>query len=80
MAVRAKFRVAQTTQFPRNDHGNRTLLVELRAINGPEGSENADWSKYTPAGEIKLTITNPEASAQFEAGDYWYLTFTKAES
>lgn len=40
---------------------------------------NKDWSKYTPQGELKMTITNPGAIEQFELGKEYYLDFTPAE-
>ncbi|MBO9108753.1 hypothetical protein J5288_08560 [Agrobacterium sp. S2/73] len=42
----------------------------------PEG--NGDWSKWTPSGELSMTITNPAAIEQFEIGAVYSLTFDKA--
>jgi hypothetical protein len=39
---------------------------------------NGDWSKWTPSGELSITITNPAAIAQFELGEVYELTFEKA--
>lgn len=44
----------------------------------PGGDEmNKDWSKYTPCGEIKLTITNPAAIEEFDIGGVYKTTFEK---
>jgi len=42
----------------------------------PEG--NGDWSKWTPSGDLSITITNPDAIEQFEIGEVYRLTFDKA--
>lgn len=40
---------------------------------------NKDWSKYTPNGELKLTITNPAAIDEFSPGDVFEITMRKLE-
>ena len=52
-------------------------VVKLRAVysNDP-GSPNYSWSKATPAGELTMTITNPDAYAQFEVGKVCRLEFS----
>ena len=42
----------------------------------PEG--NGDWSKWTPSGDLSITITNPSAIKQFEIGEVYLLTFERA--
>ena len=44
----------------------------------PEG--NGDWSKYTPQGDLTMTVTNPAAIEQFEVGGVYRLTFEKASA
>ena len=71
--VKAKFRVNSIT-IRENLHE-----VELGAVYGKDGSDNAEWSKYTPSGTIKMSITNPEAYNQFEIGREYFITFTEAK-
>lgn len=47
--------------------------VELVPVNG---KGNEDWSRWTPSGSLKLTITNPEAVKQFEVGKDYFVDFT----
>jgi len=49
------------------------------AVYGTDGSGNADWSKWTPNGSLKMTINNPECFDKFEVGKEYYLDFTAAE-
>jgi hypothetical protein len=62
--VRAKFRCEQ------KDGEN----VLFRAC--IEGEENKEWSRWTPAGTIQMTINNPTALAAFEVGKDYFLDFT----
>lgn len=67
MTVRAKF----------NCTGKSGESVTFLAATSGPGNES--WSKYTPAGQIQMQITNPEALAQFEAGKSYFLDFTPAD-
>lgn len=70
--VRAKFRVDAVKPW-----GEDSFVVELSAVT--DGSEeNRSFWKYTPAGDIQMTIDNPEAVKQFEPGREFYVDFTPA--
>ncbi len=43
-----------------------------------DSPENKTWSKYTPAGQVNLTINNPECHGKFEAGKGYFADFTPA--
>ena len=48
---------------------------------GPNGeSENNTYARYTPSGEIKLSITNPNLHGQFTPGQEFYVDFTLAST
>lgn len=53
--------------------------VILHAVYG-NGEENKEWSKYTPAGNIDLTVTTESAANFFEIGAEYYLEFKPAKS
>lgn len=73
MSVRAKFFVESVK--PYNDEAT---TVRLRAVtSGSE--ENKSFWKYTPSGEIQMTISNPAAVAQFVEGQEYYIDFTPSE-
>lgn len=79
MKVRAKFWVKSVTHHhnghPGADQSGEVVLAPVYA--GLDGNPaNADWSKYTPQGEIKMTITNPGAFAAFAPGEKFYVDFT----
>ena len=61
MTVRAKFFINSVELFS-SPPGSGT--VKLVASNTKEG-DNKDWSQWTPAGSIQMTVTNPEAFKVF---------------
>ncbi|KQZ19373.1 hypothetical protein ASD50_07775 [Mesorhizobium sp. Root552] len=82
MTVRAMFYVKQINHHTTADEKSVNVEVKMGAAFGgylkglAEG--NGDWSKWTPSGELSITITNPAAIAQFELGEVYELTFEKA--
>ena len=79
MSVIAKFKMESMVI-----NGDDTRSLTLRAVVGykPDGSridENESWSKWTPSGEIRMTISNPEAYEQFEPNANYFITFKKEQ-
>lgn len=68
--VKAKFIVTSVTSF------KDQAKVALTAVTS--GGGNEDWSKYTPAGAIEMTITNMDAAARFKPGVSYHVTFVEA--
>ena len=77
MNVRAKFFVTSVNHVgtPGSDP---YAIVSLAPVFGGygDGQVNETWAKYTPSGEIKMTITNPEAIAAFDVGRAYFVDFT----
>lgn len=91
MATIAKFmcteRVESTMSSPyatdaAREPGPSQVVVKLeacqRASEGPDG-DNVEWSKYTPVGDLTMTITNPDAFSQFVVGQDYFLEIRKAQ-
>lgn len=83
MTVQAKVRCNANT--PPQWGGQAEPSTDTRVVrfapvydDNPE-SPNHEWSKYTPAGYIELTITNPAAFERFEAGKTYLLTFEESD-
>jgi len=82
MAVRAKCRVTGRHEYHgvTKDGGVTQVDVTLQPVYGDgEDGENKDWSKWTPSGELRLTITNPDAYEQFKLGKAYFVDFTAAD-
>lgn len=61
MAVKARFWITAVTK-----HGNSdSMLVRLTPTVRPT-NDNIAWSKYTPSGELTMTITTEGAQQWFE--------------
>lgn len=84
--MRAKFQLGTVTQNigPSGDIQSVQIgafPVTGNAPFGPNGeSEDNTYARYSPSGELKLTITNPELFGKFKPGQKFYLNFTEAES
>lgn len=78
MNVRARFYVTKTTNHAHNPDQTE---VELRPVVRPT-DDNIEWSKFTPSGEIKMTVTAPGAVEWFRdhLGKDVAITFAEVES
>jgi len=72
--VRAKFRCESLTDF------GMTKEVRLSAVcnDADPDSENSSFNRYTPSGELRMSIDNDAASIQFVPGKEYYLDFSEA--
>ena len=71
--VKAKFKCNSITD---NGYGKQ---AQLSAVCGNQG-ENADFTRATPSGELKISISNDVPAANFfEPQKDYYLYFEKAE-
>lgn len=70
--VRAKFRVSSVEDF------GVSRTINMKAVSpGPgEIGENERYHRYTPFGELKITVDNPAAAVQFMPEEEFYLDFT----
>lgn len=72
MAVRAKFRVSSVTMFGTSREAQR--LYTFHAVHDNSTPENERFTRYTPSGELKMTVDNPDV--EFVPGQEFYLDFT----
>ena len=78
--VRAKFFVEsiQHSDIPGTEQYASIMMRPVFGTYG-DGEVNKTWSKYTPSGQLQITITNPSAIDAFEKGKAYYLDFTPAD-
>lgn len=77
--MRAKMRITSITQ-----HENCEVLTfnaVAKSTSYPEDGIDEDntYAKFSPSGELKLTVANPALIGKFKPGEKYYLDFTKAE-
>jgi hypothetical protein len=76
--MRAKVRVTNIESF----QGCENLTFQPVGANSypADGkNEDNDFARWTPSGEIKLSVTNPDLHGKFEVGKTFYVDFTPAE-
>lgn len=71
MSVRAKFFVTNVTPAA----GATAAVVQMGAV--CRGVENAMWASATPSASLSMTVKNDLATAQFEQGAEYEVTFRK---
>lgn len=79
MSVLAKFTCTQVINPPA---GEESHVIRLQPVIGYDeygNSENTDFWKYTPAGNIELYTCNEQAAKQFEEGKEYYVTFEEVK-
>ena len=75
-ALRCKLRVNSVKHLV-DSHGDTTAEeIELNAVYGDAGTENAQWSKYTPSASFKMHISNPNAFGVLKVGGEYYVDIT----
>jgi hypothetical protein len=76
--MRAKMKVSKVEQY---EGGEILHFTAVGSNNYPEDgvSEDNTFAKYTPCGEMKLTVSNPALHGKIKPGEKYYLDFTKAE-
>jgi len=69
MKVRAKMKAYSVDRLQSGDPNEKSAEIRLMPVYDDGDPENATWSKYTPSGEVRLFITNPDAIEAFEPGN-----------
>lgn len=77
--MRAKFKVSDIQK-----QGETSIVLSMSAVTeapyDAEGnSEDNSFARYTPNGDLKMTINNPALLDKFQVGEKYYLDFSKAE-
>ena len=70
MNIRAKFVCNSVT---------KTVDAEQIAFSAAQGESNKQWSKWTPSGQLSMSITNPAVLGKFEPGKFYFLDFAPAD-
>ena len=76
-SMRAKMRIAG---IEKHSAEYETLHFHAVAKDGPYPSDGSDedntYAKFSPAGELSLSVANPALIGKFKVGDTFYLDFT----
>jgi hypothetical protein len=76
----AKFRVTSVTrEIGESEKILREQVSLIAVYSSDKNSENYQWSQYTPAGNLALTITNPNAFGKLKMNKDYILEFNEVE-
>lgn len=76
MKVRARMKCAENTEYY-----NSSRRITLTAVYSQDPADpNFTYSRATPAANLTMTITNPDAAGAFEEGKTYDLTFEEVPS
>lgn len=78
-AMRAKFRITKIEKPYEGCEKLTMMAVTDKPFDEHGASEDNSFARWTPEGELTISIQNPALLQQFKEGDPYYLDFTKAE-
>ena len=70
----AKFKVLSVDK---SNSWTPSVFLHLEAVTDQDTEENKTWSKYTPSGQLNMTITNEELFDSFSVGQEILLTLSE---
>lgn len=71
--LRLKMRIASLKQVCDTDGKIMAEEIALAAVYGPEGSPNSQWSKWTPAAQLTMTINNLAAFGKVLPEQFYFV-------
>lgn len=75
---RCKMYVAEVLKVMGADGAVEQERVTMRAVYGPEGSENCRWSKWAPDAGFVVCVTHPDGFGRLTKGHEFLVDFTPA--
>lgn len=72
--LRLKMVVNTTTRNADSTGEINSEEITMSAVySDKEGSANKQWSKWTPAGQLRFTVSNPAALGKVLPGQFFYV-------
>jgi hypothetical protein len=79
MSFRAKCRIIRVESSLHPSQGDHRKVTLQPVYGGDDDAANKEWSKWTPSGQLELTITNPEVWPDLVIGRAFFVDFTPIE-
>lgn len=77
--MRAKMQVSKVERFPGQDRITCNAVCRSAGYPADGSDEDNTYAKFSPSGELTLTIANPVLVGKIEPGQKYYLDFTPAD-
>ena len=79
ITMRAKMVVQEVKRFQGQDVIRAVAVARASAYPADGSDEDNTYAKFSPSGELTLTIANPALLGKIEPGKKFYLDFTPAD-
>lgn len=76
--MRAKFTVQCIQKYEGGENLNFSAVCPDKFGENGENEDN-DFARWTPSGNLSMSVTNPDLLGKFNEGEKYYLDFTKAD-
>lgn len=77
--MRAKMRITEVNRFEGSDRIKMVAVARSSGYAADGSDEDNTYAKFTPQGELTITVNNPALLGKYEPGKKFYLDFTPAE-
>lgn len=77
--MRAKMRITEVSRFEGSDRIKMVAVARSAGYPADGSDEDNTYAKYTPQGELTITVNNPALLGKYEPGRKFYLDFMPAE-
>lgn len=80
MTVLTRLKMVVNTVSKHGGPSTKCEEITLSAVYSDKpDSANHAWSLWTPTGQLKYTVTNPNLFGKIEPGDFFYVDLTKCD-
>jgi hypothetical protein len=77
--MRAKFVVSEVKRYENIEQLSMNAVCKSGGYGEDGLDEDNTYAKFSPSGQLTLTVANPVLFGKFNPGEKYYLDFTKAE-
>jgi hypothetical protein len=77
MSMRAKFNLTKVTKHNETFEELEFNAVTNKPFDADGKSEDNDFARWTPTGNLKMSVTNPALIGSLKEGQTFYLDFTE---
>ena len=77
--MRAKMSVNRIERWDRADKVTMNCVARSGGYPDDGSDENNTFAKFSPSGELTITIANPALIGKIQPGDVYYLDFSPAK-
>lgn len=77
--LRLKMSVSSVKRWADANGEIQSEEIEVSAVYGPEGTPNAQWSKWTPSARLTMTVNNSGAFGKVLPGQFYFVDLIQTD-